>query len=62
MNGNKASMVAAWVDPDDAPELTDAFFEHADECIGTQVIKLGRSRADAVVDPHDPHPKIHTTK
>ena len=29
MNGNKNASVTAWTDPDDAPELTDAFFEEA---------------------------------
>ena len=31
MNENKLSINNDWIDPDDAPELTDAFFERADE-------------------------------
>ena len=34
-------MEAEWVDPDDAPELTDAFFEEADEYIGNRLIRRG---------------------
>jgi uncharacterized protein (DUF4415 family) len=48
MRENKTSTGTAWVDPDDAPELTDAFFEHADEHQGSRVIKRGRPKADAV--------------
>jgi uncharacterized protein (DUF4415 family) len=32
----------AWVDPDDAPELTDEWFERADLMIGDTVIRRGR--------------------
>ncbi|MBF8274075.1 MAG: hypothetical protein HW380_3180 [Magnetococcales bacterium] len=35
-------MEAEWIDPDDAPELTDAFFEEADEYIGDRLIRRGR--------------------
>jgi hypothetical protein len=31
MNGNKPATPTEWVDPDDAPELPDAFFTRADE-------------------------------
>lgn len=31
-----------WVDPDDAPELTDEFFERADFYIGDKLIRRGR--------------------
>ena len=33
---------AAWVDPDDAPELTDEWFDKADFMIGDVVIRRGR--------------------
>jgi hypothetical protein len=33
-----------FVDPDDAPELTDDFFEHADLYNGDNLIKKGKSR------------------
>ena len=31
-----------WVDSDDAPELTDEFFERADEYRGAKLVKRGR--------------------
>jgi uncharacterized protein (DUF4415 family) len=34
-------------DPDDAPELTDAFFARADIYQGTQLIRRGRPKVDA---------------
>ncbi|WP_084490726.1 BrnA antitoxin family protein [Asaia astilbis] len=33
---------ATWVDPDDAPELTEAFFESATIMEGDKVIRRGR--------------------
>lgn len=33
---------AEWIDPDDAPELTDEWFEKADFMIGDKVIRRGR--------------------
>jgi uncharacterized protein (DUF4415 family) len=42
MNENKLSINNDWIDPDDAPELTDAFFEHADEFRDGIMIKRGR--------------------
>lgn len=32
----------AWVDPDDAPELTDEWFDNADFKVGETVIRRGR--------------------
>ena len=31
-----------WIDPDDAPELTDEWFDQADLMIGRQIIRRGR--------------------
>lgn len=45
MKENKHSTPAAWVDPDDAPELTDEFFEHADLYDGDKLIRRGRPKA-----------------
>ena len=45
MNGNKYATPTAWVDPDDAPELTDAFFERADEYAGEKLVRRGRPKA-----------------
>ena len=33
---------AVWIDPDDAPELDDEFFERADEYQGDRLVKRGR--------------------
>ncbi len=37
-----------WIDPDDAPELDDAFFDEADEYCGDTLVKRGRPKADQV--------------
>jgi uncharacterized protein (DUF4415 family) len=42
MNENKHSINNYWIDPDDAPELTDDFFEQADEYRDGLLIKSGR--------------------
>jgi uncharacterized protein (DUF4415 family) len=42
MNENKRSINNDWIDPDDAPELTDAFFERADEYRNGTLVKRGR--------------------
>jgi uncharacterized protein (DUF4415 family) len=44
MSGKKASGEAAWVDPDDAPELTPAFFDRAEVFHGDTFIRRGRGR------------------
>jgi len=51
MAANKRATRKSWVDPDDAPVLTDAFFERADEYHGDTLVKRGRGR-----------PKSETTK
>ncbi len=35
MNANKHATHSEWIDPDDAPELTDEFFEQADDISAT---------------------------
>jgi len=47
MNANMHATPSAWIDPDDAPELTDAFFEQADEFVGERLVKRGRPRAES---------------
>jgi uncharacterized protein (DUF4415 family) len=42
MSGNKNSTGTTWVDPDDAPELTETFFEQADEYLGEKLVRRGR--------------------
>jgi uncharacterized protein (DUF4415 family) len=44
MNANKHASDIAWTDPDDAPELTDNFFEEADEFIGDTLVRRGRPK------------------
>jgi uncharacterized protein (DUF4415 family) len=42
MTVSKRATKQGWTDPDDAPVLTDAFFEQADEYRGHKVVKRGR--------------------
>jgi uncharacterized protein (DUF4415 family) len=42
MPKKKKSGAVAWVDPDDAPELTDAFFDQAEIREGEEVLRRGR--------------------
>jgi uncharacterized protein (DUF4415 family) len=44
MQENKPSGSAIWVDPDDAPELTEAFFADAEVFRGNTFIRRGRGR------------------
>jgi uncharacterized protein (DUF4415 family) len=48
MSVNKTSTGTAWVDPDDAQERSEAFFERADEYVGQQLVRRGRPRASVV--------------
>lgn len=43
---NKRNTRSTWVDPDDAPELTDAFFENADLYDGRKLVRRGRPKSD----------------
>jgi uncharacterized protein (DUF4415 family) len=40
-------MPTAWVDPDDAPELSDSSFARADEFKGPALVKRGRPPSGA---------------
>ncbi|MBF0283142.1 MAG: BrnA antitoxin family protein [Magnetococcales bacterium] len=42
MNVNESDTKPTWVDPDDAPELTDEWFEQADLYHGEKLIRRGR--------------------
>lgn len=42
MPKNKKSGTSAWVDPDDAPELDDDFFDRAEIRHGDKIIRRGR--------------------
>jgi uncharacterized protein (DUF4415 family) len=46
MNVKSRNTRRAWQDPDDAPELTDDFFEHGNLYVGARLIKRGRPRAE----------------
>ena len=47
MNANKHVTPIEWIDADDAPELTDEFFERADEYVGDKLVRRGRPRTDS---------------
>ena len=42
MPRKKKSGAAAWTDPDDAPPLTDAFFDRAEIRNGDRIVRRGR--------------------
>src|SRR5262249_26258193 len=42
-----ASISKGWVDPDDAPEFTDDYFERADVYLGDELIRRGRPKLEA---------------
>jgi uncharacterized protein (DUF4415 family) len=44
MSGKKSATRKTWVDPDDAPELTDEWFQEADLMDGDKVIRRGKGR------------------
>ncbi len=51
MNENKPVTESTWVDPDDAPELTDEWFERADQYEGGRLIRRGRPPAGSPKEP-----------
>ncbi len=53
MSENRKSTHTDWIDPDDAPEITDNFFEQADEYHGDRLIRRGRPKVQIT--------KKHTT-
>jgi len=42
MSASRKDTESSWIDPDDAPELDDEWFEKADFKIGDKVIRPGR--------------------
>ncbi len=42
MNVSEIDTESSWVDPDDAPELDDVWFDRAERRIGDVVIRRGR--------------------
>lgn len=47
MRKKNASSISAFVDPDDAPELTEEWFEQADYFEGGKLVRRGRPPSDA---------------
>ncbi|AZG07707.1 hypothetical protein EGT29_07355 [Pigmentiphaga sp. H8] len=47
MNGNRKDTGSKWVDPDDAPELPDEWFERAELRDGNKVLRRGRPKSAA---------------
>ncbi len=48
---NKADTGTNWIDPDDAPELSDEWFERAEIRIGNKIIRRGRPPIDFPKQP-----------
>ena len=44
MRRKKSATATGWIDPDDAPELTEEMLDRADFYIGNKLIKRGRGR------------------
>jgi uncharacterized protein (DUF4415 family) len=51
MNEKLNTTPSTWIDPDDAPELTDAFFKHADLYEGDTLIRRGRPKLSNPKEP-----------
>ncbi|KAA0910793.1 BrnA antitoxin family protein [Pusillimonas sp. ANT_WB101] len=46
MTANKRNTRSTWVDPDDAPELTDELFKKADLYEGDKLVRRGRPKSN----------------
>jgi len=51
MTAKKRSTPATWTDPDDAPELTEAFFKTAEQYVAAQLKTRGRPKAAVTKEP-----------
>ena len=51
MTAKKPTTPATWTDPDDAPELPEAFFQKADRYEGPVLKPRGRPRAASTKEP-----------
>lgn len=47
MTAKKPSTKSTWIDPDDAPELTEEWFQKADLYHGEKLVRRGRPPADS---------------
>lgn len=61
MTGKSRKSRPAWVDPDDAPELTDEFFERAEWKMGNRPVSAQAGRA-AMHKALRGRPKLDTPK
>jgi uncharacterized protein (DUF4415 family) len=61
MPESKKGTRRSWVDPDDAPELTDDFFERAEIGIGDVVIRPAQGTLTRRGRPKLEHPKRQIT-
>ncbi|MEI9851000.1 MAG: BrnA antitoxin family protein [Sphingomonas sp.] len=43
--------MSSWQDPDDAPQLTKEWFEHADLYDGEKLVRRGRPRSESPKQP-----------
>jgi uncharacterized protein (DUF4415 family) len=46
MKKKRSAGASTWVDPDDAPELTDEWFEQADLYVGEKLVRRGRPKSE----------------
>jgi len=51
MTAKRPSTPATWTDPDDAPELTEAFFQAEDQYQGATLKPRGRPKAATTKEP-----------
>ena len=51
MTAKKQSTPATWVDPEDAPELTETFFQEAKLYKGNKIQARGRPKAATIKEP-----------
>lgn len=58
MTANKNALPTPWVDPDDAPELTEDFFQHAEFAIGETVIRPATATMKRLGRPKSDKPKV----
>ena len=47
MGRKKSATAREWIDPDDAPELTEKWFDTADYYEGDKLVRRGRPKSDA---------------
>ena len=47
MGRKKSATAREWIDPDDAPELTEEWFDTADYYEGDKLVRRGRPKSDA---------------